>query len=187
MSSRTVLPVVGILVLALIATIVLVPAVVANRKYEEGRRKLGSELGSPFTVREFDARTQDLLRNIEADWSCTSSEVGGPYQQAMKTVGIMPTVEGLTELFNYRMPAYSWFSPTKNADAISISAVQAIIVPVSLDQTIHVSTDRSLAVILHADGVASVFRETENGLLEELWVRKGIEQDAPTAADKPRR
>jgi hypothetical protein len=93
----------------------------------------------------------------------------------MKTAGMTPTVTNVAELLDYRMPSYAWFSPGENAKALSIAVVQATIVPISTDQTIHISADRSLALILHSDSVASVFRETESGLQEELWTKKSIE------------
>jgi hypothetical protein len=58
---------------------------------------------------------------------------------------------------------------------MSIALVQATIVPISIDQTIHISADRSLALILHSDSVASIVRETESGLQEELWTKKSTE------------
>ena len=56
---------------------------------------------------------------------------------------------------------------------LKIGAVQGTIIPVSTDNTIHVSSDKRLAVIFHRDDLASVFRDTDQGLSEALWAREG--------------
>ena len=187
MGSRTLALVATAAVLALVAAFILAPSIVAKGKYNEAKRKYEQELPGPFAVKEMDTTMQERLREIEAEWSCRSNEVGGPTGQAMKMAGMAPTVANTAKLFNYRMPPYRWFDPARNVKSTSIAAIQATIVPISTDQTIHISADRSLALILHSDTVASVFLETENGLQEAMWVKKGIEQNAAADADKARR
>lgn len=187
MKSRTIAAVITFVLLALVAAFVLAPSIAAKGKYDTAKQKLEKELPGAFTVREFDSTTQEQLREIETQWSCGTSEVNGPHSQALTTAGMDSTVSNIAALFNYRIPAYSWFDLDRNARNMSIGAIQAIIVPISTDQTIHVSGDRSVAMVLHTSRAASIFRDTDKGLQETLWTKRDIEQDVAPDANKPRR
>lgn len=187
MKSKNIAVVISVMLIALVVALLLVPSIAAKRKYDTAKQKLEKELPGTFTVKEFDSTMQNKLGEIETQWSCSTSEINGPHSQALKTVGMDSTVPNLATLFNYRIPAYAWFDLDQNARNMSIAAIQAIIVPISTDQTIHMSADRSVALVLHTSRTASIFRDTAKGLQEALWTKSAIEQDAAPDADKPHR
>ena len=166
-----------LLVIGLVFGLVGISRYKAKDKYERAKQKLEAELANGFVVKNING---DVFDEIGGKWVCKNTEIGGPHSQAMKITGMAPTVANLIRLYNYRMPEYSWLDTGQNAKSLSIAKVQATIVPLSVDQAIHVTNDKSLAIIYHRDGMAWVFRETEEGFKEELWLREGkvIEEDA---------
>ena len=63
MKSRTIALVVTVVVLALVAASVLVPSLIAKRKYDEAKRKSYEwELPGPFTVKEIGSRSLGTLQ-----------------------------------------------------------------------------------------------------------------------------
>lgn len=178
----------AMLVTALLA-LWLIPFVVLNAKYERAKNNLEQDLGQPFSVRPFDADIQKKLGAIESTWECTSEDVPGPHSDAMRLAGIAPSVEGLIRLYNYRMPEFSWLDASQNRKSLEIAAVQAVIVPISIDNTIHFSAAQRLALVRVTRRFVLIFRETENGLSETVWVgpKENTEQDTPADVDKPRR
>lgn len=178
----------AMLVAALLA-LWLIPFVFLNAKYQRARNNLEQDLGQPFSVRPFDGDMQKTLGVIESTWECTSGDVPGPHSDAMRLAGIAPSVEGLIQLYNYRMPEFSWLDSSRNRKSLEIAAVQAVIVPISIDNIIHFSAEQRLALVRVTKRTVLIFRETESGLSETVWVgpEENIEQTAPAAADKPRR
>ena len=178
----------AVLVAALLA-LWLIPFVLLNAKYERARINLEQDLGPPFSVRPFDGDMQKTLGVIESTWECTSEEVSGPYSDAMRLAGIVPSAEGLIQLYNYRMPQFSWLDLSQNRKSLEIGAVQAVVVTISIDNTIHFSAEQRLALVRVSKRTVLMFRETESGLSETVWVgpKENFEQDAPADADKPRR
>ena len=78
--------------------------------------------------------------------------------------GLPSTVEGLIQLYNFRMPEFSWLSLEQNRKSARIGAVQALFVSTSIDRTIHVSPQRRLALVRVHEGTMFIFFEKENGL-----------------------
>ena len=190
MTAKRVGIVVGavILVAALLA-LWFIPLFSLNAKYERTKKMLEEDLGQPFSVRPIDKDIQKTLGVIESTWQCQTEEAPGPHSDAMRLAGIAPNVEGLIQLYNGRMPEFSWLDSSQNRKSLEVAVAQAMIVPMSINKTIYVSADGRLAFVRVTKGTAYIFRENEDGLTETVCVRptENIEQDAPADADKPRR
>lgn len=183
MKSRTIAFLVTVGVVALVGASLLVASIVAKATYDEAKEKYENELPSRFAVQQINSATREKLREIAAGWSCRKTDVGGAYSQAMELAGMAPTAADVVQLFNYRMPAYAWFDPDANTKSKSLAIIQATIVPISIDQTIYLSADKSMILILHSESEASIIRETESGLQEELWTKNSNTTDG--ARDRP--
>lgn len=138
-------------------------------QYDQMRDKLANELGGGLSAVPLD---QAMLDEV-TQWSVLSSETAdaSAHTQSLKTLGKEPTVENLVDLLSGGMPPYAWFDLPRNRRNLETGAVLATITPVSVDGSIHVSADGGTAIILHSDGVASVFTDTEDGLRDEIRSR----------------
>jgi len=142
----------------------------AKSKYEKARDNLYQELGPKFMGKQMDEVMQNRLANIEETWTCRGNEINGPHSEALCLAGMTPSVNGILELFNYRMPPYSWTNAKQNTKSLEIATVQAIIIPSSMDRIVHISKDNNLALIRINENCVYIFREKKEGLSEGLWV-----------------
>lgn len=160
---------VGILIPVLLLGLIVTPQMISMRKYNQARNNAQSQLPPPFRVLRIDAQKQERLEDIEARWTCKNIEINGPHALAMRTLGLEPSVTNLVNLLTLRIPPYDWLRPKENKRNLEVALVQTTILPISVDQSIHLSGDGSIALIEHPKGVVSIFRETEEGFQEALW------------------
>jgi len=163
----------------LIATIIVVAAVGigawltfslrAKRKYDDARADLGKHL---FSVVQMDGDTTALLAEVQTNWVESYSEVGSVYTEALKTVGLSPSVSNLIEMFTYRMPEYSLLFPSRNKEPAAMGQIQATLLPMSVDGLIYVSEDQHLAMIRCKTNVVLVFADEAGGLREAQYCVK---------------
>jgi len=155
----------------------------AKRKYDKMRNEL-SELS--YSVVEMDADTTALLAEVREKWTQSHSQIDGPHSEALKTLGLNPSVSNLAHVFTYRLPKYSLLSIEQNKKSAAMGLVQGILMPVTIDESIHVSADGHLALVRCKTDLVYVFADENTGLREEMYyVKRDIEQQSP-AGDVPK-
>jgi len=138
-------------------------------KYDAVRERLDQELGkglAPVTLNE------SKLEEV-SQWYVHSSDVGDAsvHADALKSLGKKPTVKNVVELFKIKMQPYAWLDWQRNRQNLNTAAVQATFAPITIDGSIHVSADGSTAIIFVRDGIVFVFKDTPEGLLDEIRYR----------------
>jgi len=134
----------------------------AKQKYDEFR----VELGGPFSEVQMNAEATSLLEEARSKWVLRYNDVNGPHSEALKILGMQPTVANLVALFTYPLPDYSWVRSARNVRASATGVIQAKIFPVSVDHAIHVSEGRDLAYIQISENIVVVFTDDTEGLRE---------------------
>jgi hypothetical protein len=150
----------------------------AKQKYDAVRSELGKHL---FSVIKMDADTSVLLADVRADWVESHSQIDGPSSDAIRTVGLTPSVSNLVEVFTYEMPTFSLLSLGRNKKPVVMGMLQSMILPVSIDASIHLSNDGHLALIRCRTNVVYVFSDEETGLRESMYYVKKVNIE-PNAA-----
>lgn len=135
-------------------------------KYDDFKAEIANHT---LMVVRMDRQTQTLLTEVCTNWVEVYSEVGGPHADALEQVELSPSVSSLIHLFTYRMPEYSLFSPRQNKQAATMGMIQAVMLPMSVDGSIHVSRDQHLAVIRYTPSVVAVYTDDAGGLREALY------------------
>ena len=155
----------------------------AKRKYDELRDRLAQ---CSYSLVKMDSDTTALLAEACADWTEAYSHVGGPHSDALKTVGLRPSVSNLTHVFTHRLPEYSFLSPNQNKKSVVMGAIQSLLFSVTIDDAIHLSGDGSIALIRCQTNLVLVFADEESGLRESMYYAKkqDIEQDESTVPSK---
>jgi hypothetical protein len=144
----------------------------AKKKFDKAR----NEINTGILTREImDAQTRELLTIVRKDWTKHTSEVNGAHSVALKLAGIRPTVSNLVDLFSSRVPEYSFFSLSKNKESAIIAPILAMLLPITVDGTIHVSSDGSLALIQNSANTVHVFTDESEGLREEWYRREKVD------------
>lgn len=145
----------------------------AKQKYDKMRKGL-SEFS--YSVVEMDADTKALLAVVREKWTQSHSQIDGPHSDALKTLGLTPSVSNLVHVFTYRLPEYSLLSIDQNKKSAAMGLVQGILVPVTIDESIHVSAKGDLALIQVSTKCVLVFADENKGLREEMYLKGNIEQ-----------
>ena len=184
MTGKTITTKKNVIVLGTVALVVaslavsFTPFLLLKPKYDDAKKRIEEDSPQPFAVRPIDEDTKNLLGVIESSWTCTSEEVDGVYSEALRLAGFDPNVEGMIRLLTFRLPDFSWLDMSQNKDSLEVAVVYAILAPISIDNTIHVFSDRRIALIRVGERTAMVFRETPDGMHESLWAdRKGLLED----------
>jgi hypothetical protein len=162
-------PAIVVLAVAIAIGAWLVVSFRAKRKYDEARAELAEHVLSAVPM---DAQTNALLTEVRTSWVEEYSEVAGMYADALKTIGLKPSVSNLIEVFTYRLPKYSLLPPGRNKRPMLIGMIQAELLPMSVDQSIHVSDDRHVALIRCRTSLVFVFTDETGGLREARYCLK---------------
>jgi hypothetical protein len=149
---------------------VLLPA---RRSYEERRVEIAPAV---LTEMPMDAATERLLADVRDNWMQWSNELDGAYAQALKGIGLSPSVSNLVDLLTYRMPPFSLVSPKRNYGPDAIGTIQAYVLPISMDGYIHVSRDRCVALIRVQPNEVILFENDAQGMRETDWAPKVLNQ-----------
>jgi len=160
---------IGVLAVAIAIAAYLAVSLRVKQKYDKARIELADHVLSAVPM---DAETKALLTEVRTSWVERSSEVGGPHSDALKTIGLEPSVSNVIELLTYRMPAYSLLSFGRNRRPMQIGTIQAILLPISIDKSIHVSDDRHVALIRLHPTIVYVFEDDAGGLRETQYCLK---------------
>lgn len=164
----------------------LIVSLGVKNKYEETRTELAAYA---LTETPMDEEIRALLSEARTSWIETHNKLGGPHADAVKTLGWEPSISSLIDLMTYRMPEYSLLSLGPNKRPLQIGMLQAVLLPISMDHSIHVSDDRQLALIRLSPNIVCVFQNEEGGLHETRYrldsknVESAVEGDAANRED----
>lgn len=92
-------PTIAVLVAVIGLAAYLVVSLGSKKKYDRARTELANHVLSEAPM---DAETKALLAEVRTNWIEMSSEVDGPHADALKTIGLEPSVSNVIELFTYR-------------------------------------------------------------------------------------
>ena len=132
-------------------------------------------LGEPYRLVAMSSHMETLLEDVEGEWDLAGQSVDGPYSQSVRVAGDEPAARTLAALLTYGMPEYSWWRQGRNRRAAKMAVILAMVLPKSVDRSVHVSHDSHVALIRCTDRVAYIFRDTDEGLRESFYVnREGV-------------
>ncbi len=153
----------------------------AKQKYDKARDELAKGLPS---VVKMDSDTMAFVADVRANWVESYSEVRGVHSDALKTLGLRPTVKNLVHVFTHRLPEYTFLSPEQNLKSMVMGIVQGTIVPMTNDQSIHLSDDGHLALVRCHTNIVLMFSDEPTGLREAMYKvkQKNIEPGAEGGA-----
>jgi hypothetical protein len=155
----------------------------AKRKYDHVRDELAQH---SYAVVPFDQKTTAFLAEVRTSWTNSHSQVGGPHSDAIKLLGLRPSVSNLVHVFTHRLPAYSFLSLDQNKKSAVMAMVQGLLMPVTMDNSIHRSEDGLTALVRCQTNLVYVFSDEPAGLRESMYyLKKGnIEQAESTVPVK---
>ena len=139
-------------------------------KYDHARR---TDFAA-YSVTPMDQQTVEFLAKVQTNWTCFFDVTNGPDAEALKLVGMSPSVHNFIETFNYQMPPFHWFSPLQNRTAAKFNLVKAEFMPVSLDKQWHVSADGHTAFLLCRSNMVLLCRDEPGGLRATGYVEKKL-------------
>ncbi len=142
----------------------------AKIKYDRARKGVQCE---PYKVVQMTPEMSSLLDEIKKDWVKQYSETDGPYADTLRVVGLEPTVDNLIDLLNYEMPDYSFFYLWRNKKALLMAQGKALLLPISIDDAIHVTENHSKAMIRITKTAVQIFSDTVGGLKESIYYAAG--------------
>ena len=183
---KKLIPIIAVLAAVIGLVAYLVVSLGSKKKYDKARTELAVHILSEAPM---DAEIKALLTEVRTSWIETSNEVGGPHADALKTLGLEPSVSNVVDLLTYRLPEYSLLSLGRNRRPMQIGAIQAVLIPISMDKSIHVSDDRQVALIRLRPTIVYVFQNEAGGLRETQYRLKlenaesAVEGDAVNRED----
>jgi len=141
----------------------------AKRNYARLRDEVAQN--SP-SVKPMDESIKALLAEVTAKWEKVDSQVDGAHSKGLALIDLCPSVESLVEVCAYRMPDYSFASPSQNKRATLLGFSQLTIFAPSTDKSLHVSDDGHLAVMQCGKDCVFVFSDERGCLRETLYHSK---------------
>ena len=118
-----------------------------------------------------NAETEKLLAEVRGSWTETDNDLEGPTAQALKMIGRKPCVSNAVKLYTYHMPDFSILLPRRNYLPSVIGTIQARILPVTTDRSIHVSEDGSVALIHVSPVTVFLLEDDDQGMREIVYVQ----------------
>jgi hypothetical protein len=147
----------------------------AKRKYD----KMLVELTAiSYPEVEMDANTLAFLNEVRDKWTQSYVDIEGPHSEALKTLGFTPSVSSLVHVFTCRLPEYSFFSIQENKQSTVMGLVKCMIIPSTIDEVIHVSADRDIALLKLKPNLIQIFADEESGFSEEMYYLKESIEDS---------
>ena len=142
----------------------------AEKKYGESRLRLAEHVLSSVPM---DAKTMSLVGKAREHWAQrTGVNLAVPYSDALKILKLKPTVSNLVHVLTYQIPEYSYLSENQNIESGKIAIVQGLLLPGTIDGSIHVSEDGQLALLKLKAKYFMIFSENGNG----LWVQEFLKE-----------
>jgi hypothetical protein len=139
----------------------------AKQKYDLAMQEIRQ---TQYAAVELEGDAADVLAKARSDWTVHFAEVGGPYSEALSIRGLPPTVANLVDFITRPLPEYSFFSAERNMKATEAGMIKALICPITIDGSIHVSSDGQLALIQLSENAILVVEDSEEGLRETTYV-----------------
>jgi len=160
---------------ALIGLSAYMAALLGTKKtYDKTKMELANHVLSGTTMND---EKRAWLKEVRSAWTETTNQVGGPHTEALQTLGWEPSVSSLVKLMTYRMPEYSLVGFGRNKYPLAIGTIQAILIPISMDKSIHVSGNRNVALIQHSPIFVTLFQNDNGGLREIQYYQKNQQTD----------
>ncbi|MBI1338049.1 MAG: hypothetical protein GC164_13965 [Phycisphaera sp.] len=160
------LVIVGVVVVIVISG---VTAWLGINHYAKGKYDKMKSMLSPYEKVQINDETTAILTKAKNEWKMAYSDIGGPHTDALKLLGLEPSVSNLLYVFTYSLPQYSYLAPQQNAKAALMCSIQERIFPITIDQSIHVSQDEKLAMFRCNEKTILVFLDEGKGLREEMY------------------
>jgi hypothetical protein len=170
-----------------VLTVLLIGWSIVNLRAKSSYDQMRNEVPSGYAVIPLDQVTKSFMAKVQSNWSCTANTVGGPNSDIVKLAGMNPSVRNLIRVWNYQMPEYCWWFPSRNRQPIVIGLLKAKFFPVSVDRKFHVSENQNLALLWCRTNMVYIYQDEANGMRESLYVkkRKQIEPDGAANGDRP--
>ena len=163
---KKLIPIIAVFAAVIGLAAYLVVSLSSKQKYDKARTELAVHILSEVPM---DAEIKALLAEVRTSWIETSNEVGGPHADALKTLGLEPSVSNVVDLLTYRMPEYSLLLLGRHRRPMQIGTIQVVLIRISTDKSIHVSDDRQVALIRLRPTMVCVFQDEAGGLRETLY------------------
>ena len=138
----------------------------AKEQYEKVRKDL---LEHVLTETPLSEEVLGLYEDAKLNWMLHDlEEVGGV---ALKSLQLEPTVRNMVMLLTSKMPDFNNLDLDTKPDPSIIAIHQAVLLPETVDQKVHVSEDNNLALLRIKPTHIMVYRNVADGLKEE-WLIK---------------
>lgn len=162
----------GIAAISSVLAVLLIGWLMVNLRAKSNYDKTRNEIPRGYAVIPMDQVTKSFMGEVQSNWNCTADTVGGPDSDVVKLAGMNPSVRNLIRVWNYQMPEYCWWSPSRNRQPIVIGLLKAKFFPVSMDRAFHVSENQDLALLWCRTNVVYIYRDEANGMRASLYVKK---------------
>jgi hypothetical protein len=160
-----------------VGTLALAWSLFTRRSYENVRADVNR---TRFAVVQMGPEATNFLFDVQSNWICKLNLTNDAEADTIRVFGFAPSVANLIRCQNYEMPAYSWFSATRNRDEV-IKGLHKMPIK-SVDKIFHVSQDRKVAFIRREPTTVYVFRDIETG---ELGVTIYVDKHGTGKATHP--
>jgi hypothetical protein len=172
-----------------VLAVLLIGWLIVNLRAKSNYDKMRNEIPSGYAVIPMDQVMKSFMAEVQSNWNCTTNTVGGPDSDVIKLAGMNPSVRNLIHVWNYQMPEYCWWSPSRNRQPILIGLLKAKFFPVSVDRKFHVSENQDLALLWCRTNMVHIYHDEANGMRASLYVkkRKKIEPDGAANGDQSSR
>lgn len=135
--------------------------------------------GAQLKVVDMDETSEAFLTGVQRSWEIQAQEVPDPiFSEIFAMTGMPESVAGVAEFYTHQIPAYSFFSPQRNAREASIALAMAVSMPVSMDGKLYKAGEVCFVKI--SDACVEVFEDTGRGLQRSLYY-KGQDETSPNA------
>jgi hypothetical protein len=161
-------------VLVLVVTVWVALNMYVKVRFDRKRSNLPS-----YTKVEMTAASRTLVAKVTNEWNEVYSLIGGPHAKALNLIGSRATVGDLVKFFTEPLPGHSVLSVKKSLNAKLMCDTFEILAPITLDGSIHVSADASIAMFRVNERTILVFSDEQEGLREALYqIKKDTKDEA---------
>ena len=135
--------------------------------------------GAQLKIVDMDESSAAFLTRVKDSWKIQAQEVPDPiFSDIFAITGMPESVAGVAEFYTHQIPAYSFFSPQRNAREATIALAMAVSMPVSMDGKLYKAG--GVCFVKITDACVEVFEDTEGGLQRSLYY-KGKDETAQDA------
>lgn len=132
--------------------------------------------GAQLKIVDMDESSEAFLTKVKDSWEIQTQEVPDPiFTEIFAMTGMPESVAGVAEFYTHQIPAYSFFSPQRNAREATIALAMAVSMPVSMDGKLYKAGE--VCFVKLNDACVEVFEDTGGGLQRSLYY-KGKDETA---------